>query len=95
MLFAPPVFELLYAVFTIPPTMALVLPEPVNATFFAVYATDISIADVVLQSITAEVEATFIVLLTPSVLLKLRYWPLLTGVYTALAASLFASATQL
>ena len=53
--------------------MALVLPEPVNATFFAVYATDISIADVVLQSITAEVEATFIVLLIPSVLLKLRY----------------------
>ena len=29
--------------------MALVLPEPVNATFFAVYATDISIADVVFQ----------------------------------------------
>ena len=53
--------------------MALVFPEPVFAFFFAVYATDISIADVVLQSITAEVEATFIVLLIPSVLLKLRY----------------------
>ena len=61
------------AVLTTPPIMALVLPEPVNATFFAVYVTDISIADVVLQSITAVVEATFIVLLIPSVLLKLRY----------------------
>ena len=74
---------------TIPATMALVLPEPVNATFFAVYATESLIADVVLQSITAEVEATFIVLLTPSVLLKLRYWPSVTGTYPIeLAASL-------
>ena len=73
MLFAPEVFEELNAVFTIPATMALVLPEPVAAFFFAVYATDISIADAVLQSIIAEVEATFIVLLIPSVLLKLRY----------------------
>ena len=74
--------------------MALVLPEPVRETFFAVYATDISIADVVLQSITAEVEATFIVLLIPSVLLKLRYWPSVTGTYPIeLAASLCLSVT--
>ena len=74
--------------------MALVLPEPVNETFFAVYATDISIADVVLQSITAEVEATFIVLLIPSVLLILRYWPSLPGTYPIeLAASLCLSDT--
>ena len=73
MLFAPEVFEELNAVFTTPATTDLDLPEPVNAFFFAVYVTDISIADAVLQSITAEVEDTFIVLLIPSVLLKLRY----------------------
>ena len=74
--------------------MALVLPEPVCATFFAVYATEILIAEDVLQSITAEVEATFMVLLIPSVLLKLRYWPSLTGTYPIeLAASLFLSVT--
>ena len=44
-----------------------------NTTYTRNVITYTANADVVLQSITAEVEATFIVLLIPSVLLKLRY----------------------
>ena len=58
---------------TTPATIDLVLPEPVSAFFFAVKIRSIVIADEVLQSITADVDVTLIVLLITSVLLKLRY----------------------